>query len=261
MTYQILLLIFLLFLSGFFSSAETALFTISRVKARHIAKGGGRTHKLVKKMKDDPRRLLSTILIGNNIVNVASSAMATSIAIDILRSNAIGIVTGIMTLLILIFGEILPKSIATRNNLLIARFVITPIYWLSILFFPLIKILDFIPLLVGKVKDRPTITEEELITIVEVGEEEGQIKQEEKELIRNIFEFDNTSTSEIMTPRSDMFLLKPIKGFRLKPLLSQDLPEYLLWKKTSIMLSEYSTLKIFLRMWQPAKINPTSEIL
>ena len=219
MTFQIALLVFLLFLSGFFSSAETALFTISRIKARHMAKIGGRTDKLIKKMKDDPHRLLSTILIGNNIVNVASSAMATSIAIDIFRSNAVGIATGVMTLLILVFGEIFPKSIATRFNVIIARFVILPICWISILFFPLIKVLDFIPLLLGKAKNRPTITEEELITIVEVGEEEGQIKQEEKELIRNIFEFDNTSTSEIMTPRSDMFVIDADEGLPLKAII------------------------------------------
>jgi putative hemolysin len=219
MTFEIVLLVFLLFLSGFFSGAETALFTISRVKARHIAKSGGRTDKLVKKMKDDPHRLLSTILIGNNFVNIASSAMATSIAIGMFQSNAVGIATGVMTLLILVFGEVFPKSVATRNNLWIARFVIIPIYWVSILLFPLIKLLDFIPLLLGKAKDRPTVTEEELITIVEVGEEEGQIKQEEKELIRNIFEFDNTSTSEIMTPRSDMFVIEADKGLPLKAII------------------------------------------
>lgn len=219
MTYKITLLFFLLFLSGFFSSAETALFSISQVKAKHIAKGPRKADKLIKKMKDDPHKLLSTILIGNNLVNVGSSAMATSIAITTLHSNAVGIATGVMTLLILVFGEIFPKSIATRNNLMIARLVIVPIYWLSILFFPIIKILDFIPLLTGKVKNRPTVTEEELITIVEVVEEEGQIKEEEKELIRNIFEFDDTSTSEIMTPRSDMFVIEVDKRLPLKTVI------------------------------------------
>ena len=219
MTYKILLLFFLLFLSGFFSSAETALFSISQVKAKHIAKGARKADKLIKKMKDDPHKLLSTILIGNNLVNVGSSAMATSIAITTFHFNAVGIATGVMTLLILVFGEIFPKSIATRNNLMIARLVIVPIYWLSILFFPLIKILDFIPLLTGKVKNRPTVTEEELITIVEVVEEEGQIKEEEKELIRNIFEFDDTSTSEIMTPRSDMFVIEVDKRLPLKTVI------------------------------------------
>ncbi len=219
MTYQILLLIFLLFLSGFFSSSETALFSISQVKAKHIAKGARATDKLIKQMKDNPHRLLSTILIGNNLVNVGGSSMATAITLNIFPSNAVAFATGIMTFLILVFGEIFPKSIATRNNLMIARLVIYPIYWMSILFFPIIKLLDFIPMLTGKVKKRPTVTEEELITIVEVVEEEGQIKEEEKELIRNIFEFDDTSTSEIMTPRSDMFVVDINQKLPLKKVI------------------------------------------
>jgi CBS domain containing-hemolysin-like protein len=112
-----------------------------------------------------------------------------------------------MTLLILIFGEIIPKSFATHNNILIARFVIVPIYWLSILFFPIVKFLNFIPRLTGKISKTPTVTEEELMTILEVVEEEGEIKQEERALIHNIFEFDDTSASEIMTPRADMFVI------------------------------------------------------
>lgn len=204
---QIVVLIVLLLLSGFFSSAETALFSISRAKARHIAKEKGLTNALIKKMKDDPHRLLSTILIGNNLVNVGAAALATAITIEMMASNAVGIATGIMTALILIFGEIIPKSIATRNNILIARLVIMPLYWLSILFAPIIYLLNFIPRLTNKVQRKSRVTEEELMTFVEVVEEEGGIEEEEKELIHNIFEFDDTSASEIMTPRADMFVI------------------------------------------------------
>ena len=204
---QLLVLIVLLLLSGFFSSAETALFSISRAKARHIAKERGLTNSLIKKMKDDPHRLLSTILIGNNLVNVAATALATAITIGLAASHAVGIATGLMTALILIFGEIIPKSIATRNNVLIARLVIIPLYWLSILFAPIIYLLNFIPKLTSKVQRKSRVTEEELMTFVEVVEEEGGIEEEEKELIHNIFEFDDTSASEIMTPRADMFVI------------------------------------------------------
>ena len=204
---QLLVLIVLLLLSGFFSSAETALFSISRAKARHIAKERGLTNSLIKKMKDDPHRLLSTILIGNNLVNVAAAALATSITIGLAATHAVGIATGLMTALILIFGEIIPKSIATRNNVLIARLVIIPLYWLSILFAPIIYLLNFIPKLTNKVQRKSRVTEEELMTFVEVVEEEGGIEEEEKELIHNIFEFDDTSASEIMTPRADMFVI------------------------------------------------------
>jgi putative hemolysin len=204
---QILVLAALLLLSGFFSSAETALFSISRAKAIHLAKEKHLTNALIKKMKSDPHRLLSTILIGNNIVNVGASALATAITLNLVASNAVGIATGIMTLLILIFGEIFPKSVATRNNVLVAKLVIIPLYWCSVVFTPLIFMLYFIPKLTGKMQKKQHVTEEELMTFVEVVEEEGGIEEEEKELIENIFEFDDTSASEIMTPRADMFVI------------------------------------------------------
>ena len=202
------ILLVLLFLSGFFSSAETALFSISRTRARHIAKEPGRANYLINKLKEDPHKLLSTILIGNNIANVAASAFATTIALKTFPGYALGFATGIMTFLILVFGEVFPKSVATRNNVLIARITIFPIYWFSILFSPVIWFLNFIPKLTGKIKHTPTVTEQELMTFVEVVEEEGEIKEEEKELIHNIFEFDDTKASEIMTPRGDMFVIE-----------------------------------------------------
>jgi CBS domain containing-hemolysin-like protein len=102
---------------------------------------------------------------------------------------------------------------------MLARFVIFPIYWLSIIFFPVIIVLDFIPKITGKIKKTPSVTEEELKTFVEVVEEEGEIKEEEKEFIHNIIEFDDTSASEIMTPRGDMFVVDVDKGLNLKELL------------------------------------------
>jgi CBS domain containing-hemolysin-like protein len=197
----------LLALSGFFSSAETALFSISKSKARFLAKGNDRAGALIKAMKADPHRLLSTILIGNNVANVAAASIATSLAIDLVQGYAVGIATGVMTFLILVFGEVLPKSIATRNNVLIARMTIYPIYWISLLCLPILVILNFIPRITGRISKSPKVTEEELMTIVEAVEEEGQIKVEEKELIHNIFEFDDTAASEIMTPRGDMFVV------------------------------------------------------
>jgi CBS domain containing-hemolysin-like protein len=197
----------LLFLSGFFSSAETALFSISRTKARHLAKNNNKAFILIRQMKDDPHRLLSTVLIGNNVVNVGAAALATSLAIHYFTNYAVGVATGVMTFLILVFGEVLPKSIATRNNVLIARMTIYPIYWFSVICYPILIFLNFIPKLTGKIKKTPTVTEEELMTFVEVVEEEGEIKEEEKELIHNIFEFDDTNASEIMTPRGDMFVI------------------------------------------------------
>jgi putative hemolysin len=204
---QLIFLALLLALSAFFSSAETALFSISRTRARHLAKSGRQSHRLIFKLKEDPHRLLTTILIGNNVVNIAASAMATSLALKVFPNYAIGLATGIMTMLILVFGEVFPKSLAARNNLAIASMAIVPLYWLSVILWPIILFLNFIPKLAGKMETPPSVTEEELMTFVEVGEEEGHIREEERELISNIFEFDDTAASEIMTPRGDMFVV------------------------------------------------------
>jgi len=230
---QLFLLAVLLVLSGFFSSSETALMSISKTRIRHIAKGEEGTFLLIQKMKDDPHRLLSTILIGNNVVNVGAASLATSVTIELIPNHAVGVATGIMTFLVLVFGEVLPKSVATRNNLAVARITIYPIYWLSILCQPIIYILNFIPKITGKIKQTPAATEAELRTFVEVVEEEGEIKEEERELIDNIFEFDDTSASEIMTPRTDMFVIRAdedldlesivASGFTRIPVIEEDL--------------------------------------
>ncbi len=219
MASQLLVLLVLLVLSGFFSSSETALFSISKVKARHLAKSKRSADQLIYKMKEDPHRLLTTILIGNNLVNIGAAALATALAMELFADKAVGIATGIMTLLILVFGEILPKSVATRNSLLLARAFIFPISWLSVAFFPIIILLDFIPRVTGKIKKTPSVTEEELKTFVEVVEEEGEIKEEEKEFIHNIIEFDDTNAYEIMTPRGDMFVVDLNKPLDLKSML------------------------------------------
>ncbi len=220
MTLELTLLIICLFLSGFFSSSETALFSISKVKSLHIAKDGSKSGKLILQMKEDSHTLLTTILIGNNLVNIGASAIATSIAIGYLQSNAVGIATGIMTMLILIFGEIFPKSFANHNNVLVARMVIFPLLWLSKLLFPLIYLLNFIPKLHGTIDDsHDTVTEDELMTMVEVVEEDGEIKEEEKEYITNIFEFDDTACSEIMTPRADMFVIDASEEVNIEEIL------------------------------------------
>jgi CBS domain containing-hemolysin-like protein len=217
---QIMGLIILLLLSGFFSSAETALFSISKTKARHIAKRQNKSYLLIKRMKENPNKLLSTVLIGNNLVNVGASALATSIAINMFQNYAVGLTTGIMTFLILVFGEVLPKSIAIQNNILIARIVIYPIYLLSIFFYPVVIFLNFLTKITGRIKKTPTVTEEELMTFVEVVEEEGEIKEEEKELIHKIFEFDDTNASEIMTPRADMFVIDADGELRLEDVVN-----------------------------------------
>lgn len=217
MSFELTLLCVCLFLSGFFSMSETALFSISKIKALHISKDGSKSGRLILRMKEDSHTLLTTILIGNNLVNIGASALATSIAIAYFQSNAVGIATGAMTLLILVFGEIFPKAFANHNNVVVSRVVIYPLYWLSKILWPLIIALNFIPKFHGTMDNaQETVTEDELITMVE---EDGEIKEEEKEYITNIFEFDDTCCSEIMTPRADMFVVDTAEGLDIQAIL------------------------------------------
>jgi len=207
---QLILLVIMLILSAFFAMSETALLSLSKFKVRHWVEKKKFGANYIKKLKDNPELLLSTILIGNNLVNVAAAAIATSIAIEVFEHNAIGIATGAATFLILIFGDITPKSIGANNNETIAP-VVAPIIWnLSIAIYPLIKVLEYflkgINKLIGT-KKLPITTEEELKTIVKASEEEGSIKEIEKKLIQRIFDFDNTTVSDVMTLKKSMILV------------------------------------------------------
>lgn len=209
---QIITLVFLLGFSAFFSGAETALVSISKLRAKHLAeKRGGRINKTLKNLKDSPQRMLTTILIGNNIVNIAAASLATSITMQFFENYAIGIATGVMTLLILVFGEITPKTLAMHYSEGYAKVVSLPIWYLSIILYPFILLFDgFYKILTRKIKPRKnhqTVSEDYLKGIVTASQEEGSIKPMEKEMVHKIFEFDDTNASEVMTPKTDMFLL------------------------------------------------------
>jgi CBS domain containing-hemolysin-like protein len=204
---HIMILLVLVALSAFFSAAETALFSISMDKAIHLGAEKGRVHTLIHRMKNDPDRFLNTIRIGNTLVNMSAASLATAVALDMVPEHALAIAIGAATFVILIFGDVFPKSLAARNATLIARIVIVPIDGLSKLLYPVVLALNLIPNMMARIQRKPKLTEAELLSIVEAGEEEGQIKEEEKELIHNIFELDDTSASEIMTPRADMFVV------------------------------------------------------
>lgn len=204
---HMMILLVLVALSAFFSAAETALFSISMDKAIHLGTETGRVHTLIHRMKNDPDRFLTTIRIGNTLVNISAASLATAATLDLAPEHALAIAIGAATFVILIFGEVFPKSVAARNATLIARIVIVPIDTLSKLLYPIVLVLNLIPNMMVRIQRKPKLTEAELLSIVEAGEEEGQIKEEEKELIHNIFELDDTSASEIMTPRADMFVV------------------------------------------------------
>ena len=206
-TLQLILLFIMLLLSAFFAMSETALLSLSKFKVRHWVEKKKLGSVYVKKLKDNPEVLLSTILIGNNLVNTAAAAITTSIALELLESNALGIATGIATFLILIFGDIAPKSIGANNNETLAPVLAPVIWYLNVAIYPLIKILEYflkgLNKLVGT-KKMSIITREELKSIVKYSEEEGSIKDLEKKMIQRIFDFDNTTISDIMTSKKSM---------------------------------------------------------
>lgn len=207
---QFIILVVLLALSAFFSSAETALTTISIVKVRAMVEENPTARVLtLQKILDHKSKLISAILIGNNIVNISASSLMTSIAIRIWGNAAVGISTGILTMLVLIFGEIVPKTWAMCNNEKLSLAYAKVIYFLMQLLTPVIFIIDkisgiFLSIMHIDPSNRVAMTESELKTYVDVSHEDGVIEQEEKKLIYNVFEFGDSVAKDIMTPRIDM---------------------------------------------------------
>ena len=207
---QIIALVILLILSSIFSSTETALTTVNKIRMRTLSEAGNKKADRVLRVTENQGKMLSAILIGNNVVNLSASSLATSIAIERFGSVGAGIATGILTLLILIFGEIAPKTMATINADQISLWVSGFIEFLMWILTPVIFIVNKLAmgvLLLFRVdpnKSQNAMTEEELRTIVDVGEESGVIETEEKEMIHNLFDFGDSEAKEIMIPRIDM---------------------------------------------------------
>lgn len=207
---QLISLFLLLLLSAFFSSAETALTTVNQIRMRTLADEGNQKAARVLKITEDSGNMLSAILIGNNIVNLSASSLTTSLAIRIFGSLGAGIATGILTILILIFGEISPKTLATIHADQLAMAYSGIIYFIMKLLKPAIFIINhlsmaFLRLLhVNPTKSKQMITEEDLKTIVDVSHETGVIETGEREIIHNVFDFSDATAKEVMIPRIDM---------------------------------------------------------
>jgi len=215
--YELILLIVLFILSAFFSASETALLSLPRIKLNRMVEHKAPGAKIVKKLKENPSLLLSIILTGNNLVNIAASAVATSMVIRYLAAKgwgnmglAVGIATGLMTFLILIFGEVIPKTLAIRNTEKFSLFLSPILMIFKPILQPIAFLIGFISRpfirLFGGIapKKGPFITEEEFHLILATGEKEGVIEEEEREMISSIFEFGDTVVREVMTPRPDV---------------------------------------------------------
>lgn len=210
---RLIILILLLVLSAFFSSAETALTTVNKIKLKTMADDGNKKATRVLNVVTRPKKMLSAILIGNNIVNLSASSLATTLAIDIFGSVGAGIATGILTLLILIFGEITPKSIATINSTSLSLLFAPVISGLMWLLTPVIIIINFLAGLCIKLfgidpdfKD-DTITEDELRIMVDASHQSGEIEGDERTMIHKVFDFSDACAKEVMIPRIDMTMV------------------------------------------------------
>lgn len=210
---QLVFIIILLLLSAFFSSAETAFTTVNRIKIRSLIESGSKRAMTVDRIIENKGKMLSAILIGNNIVNLSASTLTTSLVISLWGNYATGIATGILTILVLIFGEISPKTAATLHADKFALAYAPVIRGLMTVLTPVIYIIDKLAGIVLKLLGldqknmNQAITEEELRTFVDVSHEDGVIEQEEKEIINNLFDFGESKVKDIMIPRIDMSLI------------------------------------------------------
>ena len=209
---QLVIVIILLSASAFFSSAETALMTSNKLRMRNLAENGDKRAAKVLKVTENTDKMLSAILIGNNIVNLTASSISTALTLKIFGSKLVGIATGILTFLILVFGEITPKNVASKNAEKMALAYIGVISFLVTLLTPVIFIVNTVSKFVISIfnknsDDNNAVTEEELRAMVEYSHEEGVIENEEKKMIVNVVDFGDTVAGDIMVPRVDMVMV------------------------------------------------------
>jgi len=211
---QLVVIFVLVFLSAFFSSSETALVTVNKIRMKNLADNGDKRAAKVLKVTSDSGKMLSAILIGNNIVNIAASSIATLFATDLFGSVGPGIATGILTIVILIFGEVSPKTMATIKadsfSLLIAGIIDVLMLILTPIIFIINKVSSVVLwiLRINPNDADKAMTEDEIRTIVDESQESGAIEDKEREMIHNVFDFGDSLAKEVMVPRIDMTFVR-----------------------------------------------------
>ncbi|MBR1693133.1 MAG: HlyC/CorC family transporter [Lachnospiraceae bacterium] len=217
---QLIILFLLLVLSAFFSSAETALTTVNKIRIKGLAEDGKKSAIRLEKVLSRSGKMLSAILIGNNIVNISATSLATALTIRLFGSTAVGLATGILTILVLLFGEILPKTWATLNAEKLSFIYCYPIDGLMYILTPVIFLVDklaniFLRILgIDPNAKVSYMTESELKTYVDVSHEDGVIESEEREMILNVFDFGDSYAKDIMIPRIDMCMVDVEASYR-----------------------------------------------
>ena len=207
---DILILFVLIIFSALFSGIETALMSVNMIKVNSLLKQKKKGSEALYRIKQDPHKLIITILIGNNLVNIGSASFATVVFTNLFGSSGVGIATGVMTFLILVFGEITPKTFAAQKSEKISLIVARPIEILSAILSPFVKFFGIISRAVTKLlgtKEEKQISEEELKTIVTMGRQEGVLSKEVAEIMSNVLEFEGTKAVQIMTPDIDVKMI------------------------------------------------------
>lgn len=196
-----------IFLSAFFSGAEIAFFSISETKLRALAEEKRKGARMALHLRSNPQRLLSTILIGNNLVNIMAASLATLIAIQLFGSEAVAVATGLLTFIVLLFGEIVPKTLCAKHSEVAVQFLAYPVYWLEQLFYPILLLLEplILQLTGGRGLTVPFVTEEELKIMLDAGGKAGVLETNEVKMIKNVFAFSDLTAEDVMTPRIYMF--------------------------------------------------------
>lgn len=208
MIINISILVVLLILSAFFSAVEVAFVSLTDARVEAIVKRKMPRAKLIKKLKSRPRKLLVTILIGNNIVNIGAASFATVVATSLFESSVVGITTGVMTLLVLIFGEIIPKSLAANHPKKFASISAPILHVLEIVGYPIILIFEWITNIFAG-KHRPDkISEEELRAMAKAGKKQGSIENYEEFILHRLFEMNDIEVGDIMTKRNKINYVK-----------------------------------------------------
>lgn len=195
--------------SGLFSGAEIAFFSLSETKLQSMAEEGRRAAKLALSLRQNPQRLLSTILIGNNVVNLTAAALVSMVTFEHFGSEAVAIATGALTIFVLIFGEIVPKTLCAKYAPAAVQFFAYMIYWLEKLFTPALFLLEplILKLTGGRGLAVPFVTKEELKIMIEAGGKAGVLESEKVEMIKNLFEFTELTARDVMTPRIDTVVM------------------------------------------------------
>ena len=213
---EVLIFIFLFLLSAFFAASETAIFSVSKFKLHSLLKENKTGVSQLSRLKSNPNRLLATILVGNNIVNILIASYATFLATKAYGSIGVGIATGLVTVVLLIIGESLPKSLAAHRPLGVALVAAQFLEVIGVILLPAVFVLEKISSFFTRIfaSGSPAVTEEELKSVIAISEEAGLLGRDAAEIMENVIEFEDVRISEVMTPEVSVVFLDGDKNLR-----------------------------------------------